>query len=123
VRRHPPFRRGHHRENELRRAGYRVRVRPTGTLNLDLGPTTLTPHSSTLVLPFQVLADAVGRLARLGKNHGKGVPDVDHVVPHFELDLDAGGAGGVGKTRRVVEEGFRVFARRIRDVATSCGRL
>ena len=45
-------------------------------------------------------ADAFDRLARLGQNEGEGMPDVDHVVPDVERDVDVRRAGALGEARR-----------------------
>src|SRR5215468_4962531 len=45
----------------------------------------------------QESADLLDRRTPFGKEHREGVPDVDHVVPHIEGDVDAGGARPFGE--------------------------
>jgi len=50
-----------------------------------------------------VFPDALDGALPFGKHEGEGVPDVDHVVPDFQLDVNARSAGAFSETRRVVE--------------------
>jgi hypothetical protein len=45
---------------------------------------------------------------RLGKLRTEHLEDVDHAVPHLQIDVDPGGARHVGKHDGIVQHGFAI---------------
>ena len=53
------------------------------------------------------LANSLDRPAPFLEHRGKHMPRVNHVRPHFELDVDTGRAGRFRTTKVVIQQGFR----------------
>jgi hypothetical protein len=55
-----------------------------------------------------VCADALDGLLPLREHRGKEVPDVNHLLPDFERNINSGRPGTFRQTCRIIEQGLGI---------------